>query len=144
MVSTRWIGVCFILAVMPGGDARAQAVSVLKGGSGGVAGAVKQSRIVELAATTERQCTSISSKSRRCHFTFATECKKRGAGKEHCTRMDGFCHACTDQYAFCKSDAAKAASKSAKPSDCGGCNAAYDRCIESMVKQYGGNLATVR
>ena len=144
MVSLRWIWVVAVMAcvAVAGGEAGAQAVSVLKGG--GVSGAVNQSLMVERVAAGEKQCTSISSKSRRCHFTFGVECKKRKAGKEHCTRMDGFCHACTDQYALCKGDAVKAGAKSGKGSDCGACNAGYDRCIESMVKQYGGKLITVR
>ena len=128
-----------LLVVGIGGHVQAQTATVA--GSKAVS---NQIGMIVSVASADRQCTSISSKSRLCHFTFAAECKKRGETKQHCAQMDGFCHACTDQYAMCKGDAAQAGSKSGKPSDCGACNAAYDRCIESMVKQYGGKLITVR
>ena len=135
-IALVWL--CLIVAGS-GGEVLAQAVS----GVGGGRPALSQSLIIVPAGGTDRQCTSISSKSRRCHFTFAVECKKRGQSKQHCTQMDGFCHACTDQYALCKGDAAKAGEKGGKPAECGSCNGAYDRCITSMVKQYGGKLVTV-
>ena len=121
-----------------GGEAHAQVVSDVGGGRP----ALNRSRVIVPAGGTDRQCTSISSKSRRCHFTFALECKRRGESKQHCAQMDGFCHACTDQYAMCKGDAAKTGERAGKPADCGPCNTGYDRCITSMVKQYGGKLVT--
>ena len=101
---------------------------------------LSQSPSVQTAAISNT-CSSISSLSRRCHFSFNADCKKRGESKAHCSQMAGFCHACTDAYATCKRDsnAARARSKSGS-TDCGVCNAAYGRCIQRMVTQYGGTL----
>ncbi len=104
-----------------------------------------RSKMAEPVAVVPRTCTSISSKSRRCFFTFAKNCKARGASKEHCTRMSGFCHGCTDAYATCKGEQNIAAQKSgASGTDCSQCNIAYDRCISRMVEQYGGALIKVK
>jgi hypothetical protein len=78
-------------------------------------------------------CSSTSSVSRRCHFTFNRECKARKESADHCKRMTGSCHACTDQYVACK--------KAAKRKNCAGCNTAYSACIATMVKTYGGRLS---
>ncbi len=97
-----------------------------------------QSQVIDTIAASST-CSSISSLSRRCHFTFDAECKKRGESKGHCIRMAGFCHACTDAYATCKSGATASRGNSSS-TNCGICNVAYGRCIERMVKQYGGSL----
>ena len=103
--------------------------------------AFPQSRIAEPIAAIPRLCTSISSKSRRCYFTFYKACEKRGESKEHCARMSGFCHACTDAYSACKGDANRANLAGKTPGiDCSTCNVAYDRCIVRLVDQYGGKL----
>ena len=78
-------------------------------------------------------CSSTSSLSRRCHFTFGQACKARKESPEHCTRMSGYCHSCTDQYVACRS--------SHKGKGCASCNTAYDACIGTMVKTYGGKLS---
>ena len=104
-----------------------------------------QSRAVETAAVGSRLCSSISSLSRRCHFTFAAECKARGETADHCTRMAGFCHGCTNAYATCKGDMnAQRTKAKSLTTNCGTCNTAYGRCIQRMVAQYGGKLITVR
>ena len=109
------------------------------GFTGQIRSALPQSTVVEPVAAVSRTCSSISSKSRRCHFTFALDCKKRGETREHCTRMSGFCHACTDAYATCKGDANVVKEKTkAQSTDCASCNVAYSRCIQRMVEQYGG------
>ena len=81
-----------------------------------------------------RQCTSISSKSNRCHQTFAADCKKRGQSALHCAQMAGFCHGCTDAYAMCKGDMQKVREQQKTSSaDCTTCNSHYSRCIQRMV-----------
>ena len=59
--------------------------------TGQLRSAYPQSTLAEPIAAVARSCSSISSLSRRCYFTFDKECKKRGESKEHCTRMSGFC-----------------------------------------------------
>ena len=88
-------------------------------------------RLIEPVAS--NACSSTSSLSRRCHFTFGNACKARKEHPEHCARMLGYCHSCTHQYVACKS--------SHKSKGCAPCNTAYDTCIETMVKTYGGNLS---
>jgi hypothetical protein len=78
-------------------------------------------------------CSSTSSVSRRCHFTFNRECKARAESPDHCKRMMGYCHACTNQYVACK--------KASNRKNCTSCNAAYSDCIATMVKTYGGTLS---
>jgi hypothetical protein len=109
--------------------------------AGQVRSAFPQSPLAEPAAAVARTCSSISSLSRRCFFTFYKECEKRGDSKEHCARMSGFCHACTDAYATCKGSQTAAKTKSnAATTNCATCNVAYGRCIGRMVEQYGGKL----
>jgi hypothetical protein len=104
-----------------------------------------QSTIAEPIAAVARTCSSISSLSRRCHFTFDKACKKRGESKDHCIRMSGFCHGCTDAYATCKGQQNAASQKSgAAATDCTRCNVAYGQCISRMVQQYGGTLIKVK
>jgi len=140
----RWL-IALILGlagVLLASNTSAQAQGVLSF-TGQVRSAYPQSTLVE-AATATRTCSSISSLSRRCFFTFAKACKKRGESRAHCLQMDGFCHGCTDAYATCKGDAARLQQKTnAASMDCSMCNAAYGRCIQRMVKQYGGKLITV-
>ncbi len=81
-------------------------------------------------------CSSTSSLSRRCHFTFNRECTARKESPDHCKRMMGYCHSCTDQYVACK--------KAANRKNCASCNAAYSACISTMVKTYGGTLSRGR
>ena len=128
------LAVCVAVIISP---ASSQAQGVLAF-SGQLKSAYPQSTVVEIAAATSRACSSISSKSRRCFFTFAKDCKARGESQEHCTQMSGFCHACTDAYATCKGDAnaARVKSKSAS-TNCATCNDAYSRCIDRMTAQYG-------
>jgi hypothetical protein len=109
--------------------------------TGQLRSAYPQSTLAEPVAAIERSCSSISSLSRRCFFTFYKGCEKRGESKEHCTRMSGFCHACTDAYATCKGDQNAAKSRTnAGSANCSTCNIAYGRCISRMVEQYGGKL----
>jgi hypothetical protein len=104
-----------------------------------------QSTLAEPVAAVARTCSSISSLSRRCFFTFYKGCEKRGGSKEHCTRMSGFCHACTDAYATCRGDQTAAKSKaSTEATNCSTCNVAYGRCINRMVEQYGGTLVKAK
>ena len=91
-------------------------------------------RLIEPVAA--NACSSTSSLSRRCHFTFGSACKARKESPEHCTRMLGYCHSCTDQYVACKS--------SHRSKGCAPCNTAYDGCIRTMVKTYGGKLIKAR
>ncbi len=113
--------------------------------TGQLRSAYPQSTFAEPIAAVARSCSSISSLSRRCHFTFDKDCKKRGESKDHCTRMSGFCHGCTDAYATCKG-AQNSASRQAGASgtDCTRCNVAYGQCISRMVQQYGGRLEKVK
>jgi hypothetical protein len=100
-----------------------------------------QSLLPTPVASMPKACSSISSLSRRCYFTFDKECKARGESRDHCIRMSGFCHGCTDAYASCKGDQARIREKThAAATDCSTCNAAYGRCISRMVEQYGGKL----
>jgi hypothetical protein len=109
--------------------------------SGQIKSAYPQSTMIEPVATVSAACSSISNLSRRCFFTFAKSCKARGESKDHCTRMSGFCHACSDAYATCKGRAAVARSNSgASATNCTQCNVDYGRCIQRMVQQYGGSL----
>lgn len=104
-----------------------------------------QSTMAEPTAAVARTCSSISSLSRRCHFTFAKSCKARGESKDHCTRMSGFCHGCTDAYATCKgAQSAAAQNAGGGGTDCTRCNVAYGQCISRMVAQYGGKLIKVK
>ena len=139
------VGALFVVLgtlVMAGPSAQAQGVLAF---SAQVKAALPQSRIVEDAASPSRLCTSISSKSRRCFFTFHKECEKRGESKDHCTRLSGFCHGCTDAYATCKGAQNTAREKTRTAStNCATCNTAYDICIRRMVEQYGGKLITVK
>jgi len=148
MLQAFWVGrsrrfLALIVAVssmltIVGGPADAQGVLSF---TGQVRSAYPQSTMAEAAAAGTRTCSSISSLSRRCFFTFAKECKKRGESRAHCLQMDGFCHGCTDAYATCKGDAARLQQRTKSASmDCSSCNAAYSRCIQRMVQQYGGKL----
>jgi hypothetical protein len=133
-----WGAMALILAAASAPEAAAQSALSF---TGQLRSAYPQSTIAEPAAAIAKTCSSISSMSRRCFFTFYKECEKRGESKEHCTRMRGFCHGCTDAYATCKSDRRTTAAKSNSAStDCAPCNAAYGRCISRMVEQYGGKL----
>lgn len=136
-----------VVAMLIYGTAGVEAQGVLglpKASPTAPAGALPQTIPVQAAAPSNT-CSSISSMSRRCHFTFAAECKKRGESKAHCTRMAGFCHACTDIYAKCKGAAlADRKKKKSASTNCAGCNAGYSQCIDRMVIQYGGKLIKVR
>jgi hypothetical protein len=113
--------------------------------SGQIRSAYPQSTMIETIATVSATCSSISNLSRRCFFTFDKSCKARGESKDHCTRMSGFCHGCTDAYATCKGRAAAAkTSTGAASTNCTQCNVAYGRCIQRMVQQYGGSLVRAR
>jgi hypothetical protein len=139
-VGTRLVSFAVAIILISGSFLDANAQSVLSF-TGQLRSAYPQSTLAEPIAAVERTCSSISSKSRRCFFTFFKECQKRGESKEHCTRMSGFCHSCTDAYATCKGDQNVASQKAgAKATDCSTCNVAYGRCINRMVEQYGGKL----
>ena len=124
--------------------------------TGQLRSAYPQSTLAEPVAAVPRTCSSISNLSRRCFFTFGKECKARGESKDHCTRMSGFCHGCTDAYATCKGEQNALAQKAlaqkalaqkagaqkveASGTDCTRCNVVYGQCISRMVAQYGGKL----
>jgi hypothetical protein len=131
-----------VLVVGQTSDATAQSVLSF---TGQLRSVYPHSTLAEPVAAIERSCSSISSLSRRCFFTFYKGCEKRGESKEHCTRMSGFCHACTDAYATCKGDQNAAKSKAnAESANCSTCNVAYGRCINRMVEQYGGKLVRAK
>ena len=138
-----FLALCCV-GLMAFGTTRADAQSALSF-TGQLRSAHPQSTIAEPIAAVARTCSSISSLSRRCHFTFDKECKKRGESKDHCIRMSGFCHGCTDAYATCKGQQNAASQKAGAPAtDCTRCNVAYGQCISRMVQQYGGKLITVK
>jgi hypothetical protein len=132
------LALAFVLLASDSRDAAAQSVLSF---TGQLRSVYPQSTLAEPVAAVERTCSSVSSLSRRCFFTFYKGCEKRGDSKEHCTRMSGFCHACTDAYATCKGDQNAAKGKAnAGSANCSTCNVAYGRCINRMVEQYGGKL----
>jgi hypothetical protein len=133
-----FLGLACLLTLGASQDATAQSALSF---TGQLRSAYPQSTLAEPVAAVERTCSSISSLSRRCFFTFYKACEKRGESKAHCTRMSGFCHACTDAYATCKGGQNAAKSKAAgAPVNCSSCNVTYGRCINRMVEQYGGKL----
>jgi hypothetical protein len=137
------IGLCWAgAAVLSLSGANAQGALSF---TGQLRSAYPQSPMAEPAAAVARTCSSISSLSRRCHFTFDKACKKRGESKDHCIRMSGFCHGCTDAYATCKGQQSGASQKAGAPAtDCTRCNVTYGQCISRMVEQYGGTLVKVK